>query len=123
MALRQYFDNQITPKIYKVLLNQTGTNAPVATVIKNNLSGLPVWSRTNPGIYRLTLNGEFNTLNTTIYCGNQFNNTGTLIIIKAAVASANQVEIQTWRFNDLLVAEERVDDLITDLPFELLIYA
>lgn len=46
-------------KVYKALLNQTGTNAPVATVLVNTLSGTPVWSRSGIGQYRLTLAGEF----------------------------------------------------------------
>ena len=47
------------PKVYKALLTQTGTNAPVATVLVNTLSGTPVWSRNSIGTYRLTLANEF----------------------------------------------------------------
>lgn len=47
------------PKIYKALLTQSGTNAPVATVLVNTLSGTPVWSRASAGSYRLTLAGEW----------------------------------------------------------------
>jgi len=45
--------------VYRCTLKQTGTNAPVATVIENTLSGTPVWSRTFNGDYTLTLAGEF----------------------------------------------------------------
>jgi len=48
---------------YTVLLNQTGTAAPVATVLENNL-GTIVWTRTAPGVYLGTLTGAF-TLNKT----------------------------------------------------------
>lgn len=46
-------------KVYKALLSQSGTNAPVATVLVNTLSGTPVWSYDSVGTYRLTLAGEF----------------------------------------------------------------
>lgn len=47
------------PKIYKALLSQSGTNAPVATVLVNTLSGTPVWSYDGVGNYILTLASEF----------------------------------------------------------------
>lgn len=47
------------PKVYKALLTQTGTNAPVATVLVNTLSGTPVWSYDGVGNYILTLASEF----------------------------------------------------------------
>ena len=36
-------------KVYTALLTQSGTNAPVATVLENTLGGEIVWSRINPG--------------------------------------------------------------------------
>ena len=47
------------PKVYKALLTQTGTTAPVATVLVNTLSDTPVWSYNGAGDYRLTLVGEW----------------------------------------------------------------
>lgn len=52
-----YFDAPY--KKYVALLTQTGTNAPVATVLENTLSGTPVWSRNTNGSYSLTLASEF----------------------------------------------------------------
>ena len=46
-------------KVYKALLTQTGTDAPVATVLVNTLSGTPAWSRVSVGYYKLTLASEF----------------------------------------------------------------
>lgn len=51
-----------TYKVYKAFLTQTGTNAPVATVVENTLGGTPVWSYFGVGTYELTLAGAF-TLN------------------------------------------------------------
>jgi hypothetical protein len=46
-------------KEYIALLTQTGTSAPTAVVIKNELSGTVVWSYANVGVYDGTLVGEF----------------------------------------------------------------
>ncbi len=53
-----------TYKIYRALLNQTGTSAPVATVLENTLGNI-VWTRANVGIYEGTLANAF-TANKTI---------------------------------------------------------
>jgi len=46
-------------KAYRALLTQTGTDAPVATVLENTLGGTPVWERSTFGTYTLTLTGAF----------------------------------------------------------------
>jgi len=50
---------------YVALLTQSGTSAPVATVLENTLGGTPVWSRFGVGAYYVTLVGSF-TANKTI---------------------------------------------------------
>ncbi len=47
------------PKVYVALLTQSGTDAPVATVLKNTLGGTIVWTRDSAGIYFGTLVGAF----------------------------------------------------------------
>lgn len=47
------------PKVYVALLSQSGTDAPVATILKNTLGGVPVWSYLDAGSYILTLTGAF----------------------------------------------------------------
>jgi hypothetical protein len=46
-------------KIYRALITQSGTDAPVATILENTLGGVPVWTRTGVGRYTLTLSGGF----------------------------------------------------------------
>lgn len=48
-----------TKKVYKALLTQEGTSAPVATVLENTLGGPIVWTRLNTGGYLGTLTGAF----------------------------------------------------------------
>ena len=45
-------------KVYTALLNQSRTDAPVATVLENTLGDI-VWSRDSEGIYNAELNGAF----------------------------------------------------------------
>ena len=47
-------------KVYTALLSQTGTNAPVATVLENTLGGDIIWTREEMSVYRGTLIGTFN---------------------------------------------------------------
>lgn len=51
--------NPATYKKYVALLTQSGTNAPVATVLENTLGGTVVWTRSTDGIYHGTLSGVF----------------------------------------------------------------
>lgn len=46
-------------KVYTALLTQTGTAAPVATILENTLSNIIVWSYNSAGRYIGTLVGEF----------------------------------------------------------------
>lgn len=45
--------------VYTALLTQSGTDAPVATVLQNTLGGTVVWTRNGVGDYTGTLTGAF----------------------------------------------------------------
>lgn len=55
---------------YVALLTQTGTDAPVATVLENTLGGTVVWSYDDSGEYIATLAGVFTENKTAVFCGN-----------------------------------------------------
>ena len=44
-------------KVYVASLIQTGTAAPVATVLQNTTGGIFTWSRTSAGQYKATISG------------------------------------------------------------------
>lgn len=50
---------EITVRTYVAILNQSGTAAPVATVLHNTLEGDVVWTRSGTGAYVGTLAGQF----------------------------------------------------------------
>lgn len=59
-------------KVYTALLTQTGTDAPVATVLENTLGGDVVWSYENVGIYNVTSNQLFTIDKTFVFCGSEY---------------------------------------------------
>jgi hypothetical protein len=46
-------------KIYRAFLTQSGTGAPLATVVGPNTLGNVVWTRTAAGVYEATLSNAF----------------------------------------------------------------
>lgn len=65
-------------KIYMALLTQSGTDAPVATVLQNDLGGTVVWSYADFGQYRGTLSGAFPLTKTVIIFNMPIQGTGIL---------------------------------------------
>ena len=58
---------------YTAIINQSGTNAPVATILKNNTGYTYTWTRTGAGEYTITASCNAFTSNKTIVfvnCGN-----------------------------------------------------
>lgn len=53
-------------KVYTALLSQSGTDAPVATVLENTLGGDVIWSYDDAGYYTGTLTGSF--INEKTFC-------------------------------------------------------
>lgn len=58
--LNDNFAEAIDRKYYTAFLTQTGTNAPTATVLKDDFA-VPVWAYSAVGIYTLTKVGAFTT--------------------------------------------------------------
>ena len=44
-------------KVYTALLSQSGTDAPVATILENTLGGIPTFTYDGVGVYTITLTG------------------------------------------------------------------
>jgi len=73
-------------KVYTALLTQSGTDAPIATVLENTLGDI-VWSRgETAGIYFATLSGAFTVNKTYIQCENTFD--GTFRVVPAMESSS-----------------------------------
>lgn len=110
-------------KVYRALLTQTGTNAPVATVLDNTLGFDVVWSRSSQGIYSGDSNSvanEFPNGRTMVFCGsgqtttNHWDNAGTI-----AVARIEQDDAILVISGD---ASSPDDNQLFDTPIEIIIY-
>lgn len=89
--------NPNAPKVYKALLTQTGTSAPVATVLENTLGGTVVWTRNGPGQYTGTLSGVFTNNKTCIFIqgSNDGDTSSATIYDRAYRSSVNEITLVT----------------------------
>lgn len=96
-------------KKYVALLTQTGTNAPVATVLENTLGGTVVWSRYTEGMYHATLAGVFTASKTTSFATNGQN---VAVIITSGRSTDNIVFLNS----------DGVDGALSNCSIEIRVY-
>jgi len=101
-------------KVYRALLTQSGTDAPVAIVKENSLGGVPVFTRTGVGLYPVTLAGAFGETKTLIFFGPAFN-TGT------GKATYDSVTDDSFRLA-ITDGGDLNDDVLFNTPIEILVY-
>ena len=89
--------------VYAALLTQTGTAAPVATILQNNTGATIAWTRTGGGAYTATANSNIFTANKTAVIINQ-GSAPTSNTIKWASPTTSTVTIDTSSFDGTLVA-------------------
>ena len=85
-------------KMYVALLNQTGTDAPVATVLVNTLGGTLVWTRSFAGIYSATLSGVFTSGKTVCFatCGTNDGSAPATTVLQMARTSNDVVLLYSY---------------------------
>ena len=79
--------------VYTALITQTGTTAPVATVLQNTTGGTIVWTRpSNPGVgrYVATISGASYTANKTVVIVTSGGNSD--MILRPVVSSTTTVD-------------------------------
>lgn len=81
-------------KVYTALLSQTGTDAPVATVLENSIGAI-VWTRALGGYFKGTLTGAF-TANKTFCLVTRYDTAQTKFCAFGRVASSNEVELTSF---------------------------
>ncbi len=97
---------------YTALLTQTGTGAPVATILKNNTGATLTWSRIGNGDYNVTADS------------NLFTNNKTLVFVNAG-SHSNTHNVYWERVSDTVVKikTHNSDDDLTNASFEVRIYS
>lgn len=98
---------------YTALLYQTGTNAPVATILYNTLGNIQ-WTRDSAGIYLGTLSGAFGQFNTFILCTD--NALAYIDYIQVRRADNDTIEIHTEASGSLS------DDILRFTPIRIQLY-
>ena len=109
-----------TVKSYKALLTQSGTGAPVATVLGNNTIGAIVWSRNGAGDYIATLANAFTVGKTFVKIGPTINDGTTNyanIVHLGSAATVNALEFVTY--GDIDTA---IDDVLLNTEIEIEVY-
>lgn len=94
------------PYTYTVLLNQSGTTAPIATILLDTISGL-TWTRTSGGTYNLTKTGAFTENKTIPISDNYTDINGNYYTIEWI--DVNTLTLKTYASTDL---ENPVDDVL-----------
>ncbi len=107
-------------KVYTALLTQTGTDAPVATILENTLGGTPVWTRTNVGEYRVTLTGAFITNKTVISAGNTAYNDPDLSYSVKLLYYHDNINSILWSCYAVGLVNQ--DDSLSKCPIEIRVY-
>lgn len=106
-------------KVYVALLSQTGTSAPVATVLENTLGGTVVWTRSVAGLYLGTLSGAFTASKTICFSTVSASSIGT-------PTNVLQSQISRDNSNDVKLAfiqnATGLSDVFTDLNVEIRVY-
>lgn len=98
--------------VYTALLSQSGTDAPVATVLQNTLGGTVVWTRYDVGVYFGTLAGAFTEGKTFSIISNT--SAFTTYIFRV---DSNQIEV-----NPTDASNTPIDDGLSDTSIEIRVY-
>lgn len=97
--------------VYVALLSQTGTDAPVATVLENTLGGTVVWSYNDVGSYYATLANAFTAGKTFVLLS------GNGGLMGSNIMSANAIEIYSYNSSGI-----QENEYIQTAPIEIRVY-
>jgi hypothetical protein len=109
--------------VYKALLTQSSTNAPVATVLENTLGGTVVWTRTDVGEYEATLVGAFPIAKTIVIFG-VFNSSfisGSSYITMFSSGMPDSLKVVT-RDIGIIAAGDPGDNQLSNTPITIEVY-
>ena len=102
-------------KVYTALLTQSGTDAPVATVLENTLGGEVVWSRRFLGTYEGILIGAFTENKTTIQI---IANRG-----KGHTTTSSVNDVDSVFLGMVNAVNSLADDILENTPIEIRVYS
>lgn len=104
----QQASEKIPYKVYTALLTQTGTDAPIATVLENTIGNI-VWTRSSAGDYQATLNEAFTLGKTYLNCWLNYASCNASFSNAATTATSNELYFFTYDDNPSLGLTSLVD--------------
>jgi len=113
------------PLVYRALLTQTGTDAPIATVLENTLGGTVTWTSNSTGLYRGITDGLFTggqTCLPPVNASMDLDAASTFVETSFYRVNADQVNLQTALVSpgdDTIIL---TDALLTSTYVEILVY-
>jgi len=117
---KKYVDQKVADsrpyKVYTALLTQSGTNAPVATVLENTLGSI-TWSRINTGIY-LAKSSNLFTTNTAIIIGSNINVSN----VDSAPLNTNNLVLNSFSLYTFDTFTQAYDDILDNTLIEIRVY-
>jgi hypothetical protein len=110
-------------KVFRGLLTQTGTSAPTLTVLENTLGVSLTTFYVGVGSYQLNAPSNIFVLNKTYY-NFQLNNFGLnqIYTLRAGLLATNSFQFNTFT-EQITCCEVLTNGLLTNAPFEILVYA
>lgn len=99
-------------KAYIALLSQSGTNAPTAVVLQNDLSALIAWTYSSAGTYAGTLADAFTDVDK-VYC--TMGNGAASRIMSLKRADANQVLLKTVQSTTAVATDTSLSNTVVEI--------
>lgn len=111
-------------QVYAIQISQSGTGAPTATVIKNDLGGTPTFGRAATGLFTINLTGAFPLGKTIVLPGNLGStspgSTTACDIIVAYQVNADQIAITTRTLTSGVLA--MADSILSDTCIYVIVF-
>ena len=109
-------------KVYTALLSQSGTSAPVATVLENTLNGNVTFSFISTGIYEITIPVQVNYNKVFILCPSSFRNKNAGVFSDVLInlpITTNNFKINVKELN---FATNYLNSMLDKFPIEIRVY-
>lgn len=109
-------------KVYTALLTQSGTDAPVATVLENTLNGNVTFSFISTGIYEITIPVQVNYNKVFILCPSSFRNKNAGVFSDVLIdlpITTNNFKINVKELN---FATNYLNSMLDKFPIEIRVY-
>jgi hypothetical protein len=119
LVTKEYLDTKLRPyTLYVATVSQSGTSAPIANVLENDLGFTPVWSRSGTGVYHLTETSAFDATKVIVTVRNNLG-VGTLgyAYHTKAIVQSNFIEVTLYDNSDTLT-----DAIMSNMNIEIKIY-